>query len=353
MDKKFSCLVNFVISLAFVVGVEPTAFGNDFYSGKTIHFFVGYAPGGGYDITTRAVARHMSRHISGNPTIIVTNMTGAGSLVAANYTYNKAKPDGLNVGVWNSAFVLLQALGDRGVKLDARKLGWIGAPTKGTPACGIMGFTGLKTLDDILNSKNPILMGATRAGVAFSDVPKILNKYLGTKFKVIEGYTGSAKIRLAMAAREVHGACWPWESIRTTARAMLDADGAAKLVPFVIHRRWQDPEVRNLPLIPELIKARGGDEGIAVYRAWSGQYEFQRPFVTPPGVPKARLDILRKAFKATLEDPKFLAETKRSKLLTEYVSPEEIQRHISQTLSMPPKAKENLHFLVRKKSKKT
>ena len=119
---------------------------NDFYAGKTIRVAVGFAAGGGYDTYARIVARHMGKHIPGNPSFVVENMDGAGSLIAANYTANKADRDGTFIGVWNSAFVLYQALGDRAVRLDARKLGWIGAPVKGSPGCQIMGHTGLKTI---------------------------------------------------------------------------------------------------------------------------------------------------------------------------------------------------------------
>jgi len=155
MNRKFLCLVKIVIGLAFVVGASATALGEEFYKGKTIHFIVSYGPRGGYDLYTRAVARHIGKYIPGNPTPIVQNMTGAGSLITANYIYNRAKPDGLTIGVWNSAQVLRQALGERSVKFKADKFGWIGAPVSGLPGCAIMGFTGLKTLKDVLNSKKP------------------------------------------------------------------------------------------------------------------------------------------------------------------------------------------------------
>jgi len=125
------------------VGPLNTALGEEFYKGKTILFIVGYTPGGGYDIYTRTIARHIGKYIPGNPTPIVQNMIGAGSLIAANYIYSKAKPDGLTVGVWNNTHVLRQALGDRSVKFEADKFGWIGAPSKGFPICTIMGFTGI------------------------------------------------------------------------------------------------------------------------------------------------------------------------------------------------------------------
>ena len=116
MNKKFLCLVKLVIGLTFLVGASATALGEEFYKSKIIRFIVGFSPGGGYDTYTRAVTRHIGKYIPGNPTPIVQNMTGAGSLIAANYIYNRAKPDGLTVGVWNSGQVLSQALGDSSVK---------------------------------------------------------------------------------------------------------------------------------------------------------------------------------------------------------------------------------------------
>ena len=136
-----------------LVNCSP-ALAQDFYKDKTIRFIVGQAAGGGYDSYTRTVARYIGKHIPGNPTAVVENMTGAGSLVAANYLFNNAKPDGLTIANWNSAFVLNQALGDRNVKFDARKFGWIGAPSKGVPVLVIMGFAGVKSFDEISNRAN-------------------------------------------------------------------------------------------------------------------------------------------------------------------------------------------------------
>lgn len=337
-----------IIGLALTLGSSLSALADEFYKGKTIRFVVGFAAGGGYDLSARIVGRHMGKYIPGNPTIIVENMAGAGSLVAANDTYNKVEPDGLTVGIWNSAFILRQALGDKAVRLDGRKLSWIGAPTKGTPFCTIMAWSGMKTFKDVLASKDEIKMGATRAGSTYDDLPKILNITLHTKFKVIPGYTGTSTILLAMRSKEVEGGCWTWESARTTARAVLDATGDDRLIPYLIHSRWPDPEVKDLPLIPEVIK---GEDNLAMYKTWAGTYEFQRPFVAPPGTPKERLNILRKAFAETLKDPEFLAEAKRSKFAATYVSGEQIENYVDGMLSISPKAKESLQFLIRKPKK--
>ncbi len=350
MNKKFLCLVKLVIGLTFLVGASATALGEEFYKGKTILFIVGYPPGGGYDTYTRAVARHIGKYIPGNPTPIVQNMTGAGSLIAANYIAKRAKPDGLTVGVWNSAQVLRQALGDRSIKFKGDKFGWIGAPVTGMPTCGIMAFTGLKTLKDVLNSKKPIKMGGGSAGASPVDLPRILNLTLGTKFHVISGYGGTPRISIAMQRREVDGACWGWETMKVVARAVLDAKGDDKLIPFLVtHGNPQDPVVKDLPRLTEVIK---GKENRAIVNTYLLQHNFQRPLMLPPGTPKERLSILRKAFKATLKDPKFLAQAKQSKLIINYVSGEEIERFVDQILAISPKAKERLQFLIHKKKKK-
>jgi hypothetical protein len=151
-----------------------------------------------------------------------------------------------------------------------------------------------------------------------------------------------------MRSKELDGGCWGWESTRVTARAMLDAQGEQKLIPIIVHSKWEDKELQNVPLTRGYIKAKGGKDGVELYNAWVNQYEFQRPWVAPPGVPQDRVETLRKAFKATFEDPEFLAEAKKTKLELEYVGADEINGLVKEILDTPPKAKEGLQFLVRK-----
>jgi tripartite-type tricarboxylate transporter receptor subunit TctC len=339
-------------SMAFfavaLLGSTAPAQSENFYAGKTIRVTVGLAPGGGYDTYARAIARYIGKHIPGNPTLVVDNMEGAGSLIAANYTYNKADRDGTFIGVWNSAYILYQALGDRAVRLDGQKLNWIGAPVKGSPSCSIMGHTGMKTMDEVLKSGEALKMGSTRAGSTYNDLPMILNQAVGTKFNVINGYKGTSLITVAMRSKELDGGCWGWESARVTARAMLDASGDQKLIPILNHKKWEDPEVAKVPIIRDYIKAKAGNDGVRLYNTWVNQYEFQRPWVMPPSVPKDRVEIMRKAFKATLEDPEFLVEAKKTKLELEYVGADEINGLVKEILEISPKAKQGLQFLVRK-----
>jgi len=336
---------NAMVLLFALTFAGSVAYAEDFYKGKTIRFIVGQAPGGGYDTYVRTIARHISKHIPGNPANSVENMEGAGSLISANYVYRQAKADGLTVVNFNNSLVLQNALGDPRIKIDFRKLGWIGAPSVGVPVCMVMGFVGLKTLDDVLKTKKPLKAGATRAGSAGYDLPLILNKTLGTNFEVISGFTGTATTRVALQKREINAFCSQWESMRVTARAMLDAPGDDKLIPFVISERWEDPEVKDLPLFKDAIK---DPKKYAIFRAWASQMDFQRPLTVAPGTPKDRLAILRNGLSQTLKDPELLAEAKKSKLLITPVSGESTEKLVDEILSIPADVKESLSFLVRK-----
>ncbi len=340
----------FAIAIAWGVLIMGGAVSSadDFYKGKTLRFVVGYAPGGGYDTYTRAIARHIGKHIPGNPASVVENMVGAGSLLSANYMFNKADADGLVIGNFNSGMVTQQALGSRGVRFDGRKFGWIGSPVKGFPTCMIMAFTGLKTLDEVIKASPKLKFAGTRAGASGVDLPKIMNRIMGTKFKVISGYTGTATTRLAMQKREADGICSGWESMRITARAMLDAEGDDKLMPFIIHGKIEDPETKNIPQFTDVIK---GEENLKAFKTWANQYEFQRPLVVPPNTPKERLRVLRTAMQKTLTDPEFLAEAENSKMLINNVTGEEIDRTVNEMLSISPTIKKKLQFLVPAKKK--
>jgi len=340
---KLILILSMILSALAPLAISGRAAAEDFYKGKTIRFIVGYAPGGGYDTYTRAVARYMGKHIPGNPVTVVENMEGAGSLLAANYMFNKAEPDGLTVGNFNSGMVTQQALDARGIRFDAMKFGWVGSPGKGWPTCMVMGFTGLKTLDDVLKHGDKLRFGGTRAGASSDDLPKLMNALMGTNLKVISGYKGTGPIRVALQSREINALCSGWESMRVTARAMLDAKGDDKLIPFVFHGRVEDPEVKDLPQYTKVIK---GEENLAAFKAWVNQYEFQRPLMVPPKTPKDRLMALRAGMQRTLTDPEFLAEARKSKLVIENVTGEDVEKSVEEILSISPSVKKKLAVLL-------
>lgn len=344
MTKKILLAIFAIAGWFVLLTVASDASAQEFYKGKTIDIIVGFSPGGGYDLAARTLARHFGDHIAGHPNVIVENRTGAGGLLAADQLFYKTEPDGLTIGTMDGgAYALDGVLGERSIKFDSRKFGWIGTAAPATPVCAVMGFTGLKTLHDILNSGKHLRMGATRTGSTPADLPKILNWALGANFDVITGYKGTSRIRLAMQRHEMDGACWTWESMRTTARNMLNAKGEDQLIPFIIAKRWSDPEVRNIPLFPEVIK---DPEKLAGYKAWVAKYEFEHPFMAPPGVPEERLEVLRRAFKATVEDPKFLADARKSNLYIEYVSPQVIHQGLNDIYALSDKLKKELQFLL-------
>ena len=331
-----------VVIAGFLLLQSSAVFAQDFYKDKVVRFIVGQAAGGGYDTYTRSTARYIIKHLPGTPAVTVENMTGAGSLVAANYLYNTAKPDGLTVGNWNSAFVLNQAMGDKNLKFDARKFAWIGAPTRSVPVCLIMRHTGLTSFEQILKSGKAVKMGGTGPGSHSIDMPLMLNKMTGTKFSIVSGYQGTSQIRLAMQRKEVDGLCTNWDSVFSTQRDLLDAKGDEGMVPFIQHAPIAEPEGKGVALVKDVIK---DPSDMQAYRAYMAQMEFSRPLTMAPNTPKERLEIMRRAYKATLSDPEFLVQAKRLRLDIDYVSGEEIEKLVNEVLSISPKVKERLNYL--------
>ena len=321
---------------------SSAVFAQEYYRDKVLRVIVGQAAGGGYDTYTRSIARYIIKHIPGNPAVTVENMTGAGSLVAANYLFNNSKPDGLTIANWNSAFVLNQALGDKNIRFDVRKFGWLGAPTRSVPVCLIMRHTGLTSFDQILKSGKAVKMGGTGPGSHSIDMPLMLNKMTGTKFSSVSGYQGTAQIRLAMQRKEVDGLCTNWDSVLSTQRDLLEAKGDEGMVPFILHAPVAEAEGKGVALVKDVIK---DPSDMQAYRAYMSQMEFSRPLTIAPGTPRERLEILRRAFKATLSDPEFLAQAKRLRLDIDYVSGPEIEKLVDEVLSISPKIKEKLSYL--------
>jgi len=316
----------------------------DIYQGKNIRFIVGFSAGGGYDAYTRNVARYIGRYIPGHPSTVVENMDGAGSVIAANYTYNKGSKDGLTVGIFDSHNVFNNMMGDPSIRIDGRKFGWIGTPSKDSVACAIMGFSGPKTWKEIVASGKPLRMGATRGGNTVQ-LPEMMNRWGGAKFEIIRGYGGTSKIRLAMRSKEVDGGCWTWDSMRSTARSMLDAAGDAKMIPFIVGDRWEDPEVKNAKLFRDIIHDPGN---LTAFNVWNSANDFARPFALPPGTPKQALDILRQAFKATMQDKDYVADSQRAKLTVEYISGEQVENYVEKIYAASADVKQRLSFTVRK-----
>ena len=319
-----------------------------FFDGQTIRLLVGFSAGGGYDTYGRAIARHIGKHIPGNPDIIVENMTGAGSLVAANHLYNQAEPDGLTVGLWNSNHIVVPTLVDdpeaRGMLFDGAKFGWLGAPSDGNPVCAIMGRAGATDASEILAPGTTYKHGSTApTGGPLADIPHTTNAFLGTKHKVVSDYRGTAIVRLALQNGEVDAACWGWESMGVTARSMLDAEGDDQFIPYVMTFPSDDPEIADLPLLGDLFE---DPEQKALWDLWRVGYQFQRPWTTPPGTAPELVDVMQEAFTATMADPDFIADAQGANLYLNPQTGDDIEQWVAQMLSITPEQKEAFQFLV-------
>jgi tripartite-type tricarboxylate transporter receptor subunit TctC len=307
----------------------------DFYRGKTVSVIVGLAPGGGFDTVARLVARHIGNHIPGNPAVIVENMDGAGSMLAANHLYGVAKPDGLTMGVINELQVINQLTGTEGVQFDARKYGWVGSVQKDSVACTIRADSPYKTAQDLLRQDlPPLIVGATGPGTSTHDFPKALIGSLGANMRVVSGYTGSAPIRLAVESREVDGLCWAYESVLSTAAHWMDT-GFASLILYQASE--PDPRIeQRYPGVPRAEDLATNEQAKRLLRAATAPTAMSKPFLTPPGVPADRLQALQKAFEATMSDPAFRAEAEQAKVEIDFNTGAQTERIVKEILDLPP-----------------
>jgi tripartite-type tricarboxylate transporter receptor subunit TctC len=319
----------------------PQAAADDFYKGKTVTFVVGFSAGGGFDTYTRLIARHIGKHIPGNPTVVVENRTGAGSLIAANYIYNQAPKDGTVIGNWIGPIVLQQVLGNKAAKLDGRKFGWLGVPTADSGVCALTKASGIKTADDWFKSKRPIKIGTTAPGSTTDDVPKLLQAALGLPMNIVQGYKGTSRIRLAAESGEVDGGCWAWESIKPTWASGLQS-GDVRVVIQSIQK--SHPDLTNVPLA---IKYAKTDEARELLEVANGPYsQGARPYTVPPGVPQDRLQLLQRAFMDTLRDPELLADAKKSKVDIAPTDGPTVAKMMAKLYEMRPERKAKLSKLL-------
>jgi tripartite-type tricarboxylate transporter receptor subunit TctC len=327
-------ITSVLISLALVAvphAALAAAADQDFYRGKTIRFVVGFAAGGGFDAYARVIARHMSRHISGNPSIIVENMTGAGSRVAANFLF-KAQPDGLVVGNFIGSLILQQIMGDKGIEFDGRRFEWLGAPVQDESVCALTKASGINSLDDWFAAKKPVKLGGEAPGANDSDIPRVLKAALNLPIQLIEGFKGTSNIRVAAEGGEVDGGCWTWASIRTTWSSGLES-GMVKAIVQVNQKKAED-----IPQVPNAIDfAKTPDARLLIESGIHAPSAILRAYALPPGTPKGRVDLLRNAFNATMKDAEFLAEMKKSKLEINALTGAEVDGFVKKLFQMDAK----------------
>jgi tripartite-type tricarboxylate transporter receptor subunit TctC len=325
MEKQVAKLV--AVFVVFWIGQALAQ--DSFYKGKTIKIIVGFSAGGGYDTYARLIARHMTRHIAGNPTIVVDNMPGAGGLILANHLYKVAKPDGLTVGHFIGGLFIQQLLEKPGIEFDARKFEYIGVPTQDNYVTGLSKNSGVRSMQQWLAAKTPLKIGGIAPGTATSDIPRLLSAALGLPAQVVDGYKGTADVRLAFNSGEIVGLANAWQSFKSTWRKEVEAGDVIIIVQHVGKRH---PELPNVPLDVEFAKNPGARKLLEVGAHSLGPTA--RPFVLSPGTPKDRVQALRRAFADTMKDPQFLAEAKKGNLDIDPAEGAELEENVKKIFDL-------------------
>lgn len=329
--KAFKSVMVFLISCQFFLANPLAAAGEEFYSGKTLRFIVGFSPGGGYDVYTRTIARHISKHLPGKPTTVVENMPGAGSLIAANYLYTRANPDGLTIGNFIGPLVLQQVLGNKAATFDGRKFGWIGVPASDHAVCIFNNSSGVTNMKQWLSTNKPPKLGGVAPGSNTSDVPRILKEGLSVPMQLVDGHKGTAEIALAMEGGEIDGSCWSWLGMKATMRNRLESGNLSVVVQVALASH---PELKKVPLAIEFARTEVAKELI---RVGSLMYSSTlRPYAVSPGTPSDRLALLRKGFLETMKDPDFLVDAKKAQLEIDPIDGAETEKIFSDLYRMQP-----------------
>lgn len=317
--------LKYVLPLALLALMSAQAMADpveDFYKGKTLTLLLGYAPGGGYDANARVLAQHWGKFIPGHPTVIIQNMQGAGSMLAANYLYNKGPKDGTMLGMFASQAALEPLYGNDEAKFDPTKYTWIGSMSQEVAYCALwQGTPGApSSFEDLLTADKETIFGATAPNGITYQHPAVLKNLLGAKIRIIPGYKGARETELAMEKGETGGICGIFGS---SIRAQFKDDyQSGKLKPILQMGAKRSEEFGKVPFVYDYAKT---DEQRQILDIHFKQMLLSRPFAGPPGVPADRLKALRESFEATLKDPEFLADAKTAGLDIDYVPHQEIE----------------------------
>ena len=314
--------VIFFSLLVFVASVPSHA--ASVFEGKTITIVVGYKPGGGYDRYARLIAKHLPKYIPGNPAVIIQNMPGASSVIAANHLFSVAKPDGLTFGTFNNATVIAQLIKVEGVRFDLAKFSWLGSAASDAVILTVRSDVPYRSAGDLRKAKQ-FVIGTTGPGSSTHDFPALLKEFAGFDFKLVPGYSSSADVMLAIERKEVDGRAGSFDSIKP----FIDRG----LVRPILRNRTTAPGIEKLPVDEDLATSQNGKIVMAVNAVPTQIY---RPFVAPPATPKDVMKILRDAFANALKDKELLAEAEKGKMTIDYTSPEDALKVVAEVLSQSP-----------------
>ncbi len=320
------CLIAGFAGAVFSASAQPA---DNFYKNRQVRLIIGANSGSSFDAYGRLLAAHLGRHIPGNPTIVPSNMPGASGITSAAYLYQAAPQDGSVIGTFNDNMPLRQVLEPEAVRFDLKGFNWLGAMGNSVAALITWHASGVKTLDDA--KTKTVVLGALGNDGGNAVYPQLLNKYLGTKFKLVLGYPGGNTLQLAMERGEIDGrgavvwsgfkAGWPHWIAEKKVNVLVQV-GLAK-----------DKDLPDVPLLIDLAKTR---QERAVFQFLSSNTAVGFPVVAPPGVPAARIAILRKALAETMNDPTFLRDAERQRLPVQFTAGEEVQKIVQGLVSTSP-----------------
>jgi tripartite-type tricarboxylate transporter receptor subunit TctC len=300
----------------------------DFYSGKQIKVILGTDPGGDYDQGGRLLARYLGRHVPGNPTVIVQNMPGAASVVAANYLYNVAPRDGTAFGGFSRNIPSRAVRGIKNFRADLRRFGWLGGTSLQHRLCVALTSSPVRTIDDLFATS--LTVGSSGPGSVLQIIPSALNNVIGTKFNIIQGYKGIADVTIALRRGEVDGVCHLADYFLEGSNRDLLNQGKIR----ILFNAEQMP-LRGHPEIPSVFDRIRNEADRQVVALLLSGTEFGRPYTFPPDVPADRLAAVRRAFAETVKDPEFLAAAEKQKLDMTYISPETMERQVEALYALP------------------
>jgi tripartite-type tricarboxylate transporter receptor subunit TctC len=344
--KVLGLLLFCVVELLNPLNVEQAFSQANFYQGKTLTMVVASTTGGGYDLWARLTARHIVKHIPGNPSIVVQNMPGAGNIIGANYVYGVAKPDGLTLGAVNPALYFDQLVGRSEVKFDWAKFNWIGSPEKNDVVSYMRADQPIKTIDDWRNAKEPPKCGSTGTGSTGHYIPRLLEETLGIKTQIVSGYPGASDIELAIERGEVF--CWspllatyfgrePYRRWHKSGYVRVLMQTGAK----------RDARLKDTPTLNELMQQhKTSDAGRRLAKVILTAASLGRPIGTAPGTPADRVKILRDAYAKAIADPELLADAARQGWEVDPTKGEELQALSKEVMAQPREIIERMKWVL-------
>ena len=340
-------IVVLALFLTFSIALTARVFAQaNFYQGKTLRIVVGSSTGGGYDLWARLLAQHFGKHLPGNPSVIVQNMPGAGSLVAANHIYNVAKPDGLTLGAILPALYFDQLVGRKEVQFDWAKFTWIGTPEQNVALHYMRADTPYKTIEDIRTAKEPPRCGSSGTGTTGHYIPRLLEETLGLKHTIVGGYQGGSEIDLAVEKGEV--VCWSPLIATFFGREPYIRWYKTGFVRVLIQMgKKRDSRLESVPTIYELMEQyKTPEAGKRLANVVLTAATLGRPIVAPPGLTAERTKILRQAYVDTLKDPDLLAEVKKRRWELDPVSGEELAELAKDVITQPKNVVDRMNWVL-------